>query len=200
MAGLIGVFGGTFDPPHLGHLVLADEAYHALALEKVLWVVTGDPPHKPGMPITPVEHRLAMVQAAIAGDDRFELSRADVDRPGPHYAEGTLRWLQERLPGIPLAYLMGADSLRDLPDWHQPERFLARCDRLGVMRRPGIDVDLQALEARLPGVAAKVRFFDAPLIGVSARGLRRRISHGLPHRYLLPTEVLEYIETKGLYR
>lgn len=200
MAGLIGVFGGTFDPPHLGHLTLADEARATFGLKRVLWVVTAQPPHKPDEPVSPIDVRLAMVSASIAGDPGFELSRADVDRPGPHYAVDTMRWLDERMPGERWAYLMGEDSLRDLPTWHTPARFLDACTLLGVMRRPGVEEDLSELEGILPGLAAKLRFFEAPLVDVSASDVRRRVRDGLPYRYLVPTGVAEIIEHQDLYR
>ncbi len=196
---MIGVFGGTFDPPHIGHLILADEARAALDLERVLWVVTGVPPHKPRPPQAPLEDRLEMVTAVIAGEDGFEISRADVDRPPPHYALGTLTWLQERWTGHSFAYLMGSDSLADLPRWHRPAEFLAACAALGVMVRPGSAWDLRALERELPGLEAKCRFFEAPQVGISARDIRRRVAEGAPYRYLVPRAVTEVIREKGLY-
>jgi len=200
MAGLIGVFGGTFDPPHIGHLILAGEAQAALDLERVLWVVTAWPPHKPEEPISPVERRVEMVQAAIAGGPAFELSRADIDRPGPHYAVDTVRWLRQRHPGTHWAYLMGADSLRDLPTWHTPAALLQAVDVLAVMRRPDVQADLDALEAHLPGLTDRLRFFDAPLVGISASDIRRRVREGRPYRYLVPPGVPEIIERYHLYR
>lgn len=196
---MIGVFGGTFDPPHIGHLILADEARASLGLERVLWVVTGLPPHKPQPPQAPLEARLEMVAAAIAGDEGFELSRADVDRPPPHYALGTLTWLRERWPGHAFAYLMGSDSLADLPRWHRPAEFLEACAVLGVMVRPGSTWDMAALEKVLPGVGKKCRFFEAPQVGVSARDIRRRVAEGAPYRYLIPRAVMEVIRGRGLY-
>jgi nicotinate-nucleotide adenylyltransferase len=197
---LIGVFGGTFDPPHLGHLILADEGRWVLGLEKVLWVVTADPPHKPEWPVSPIEARVAMVEAAISGDPYFELSRADIDRPGPHYAVGTLEWLAERRPGESFAYLMGADSLRDLPSWHQPDRLIQACHVLGIMRRPEVDLDMEALVARLPGLAGKLHFIDAPVVGFSGREIRRRVRQGITFRHLVPGEVERVIREGGLYR
>jgi nicotinate-nucleotide adenylyltransferase len=197
---LIGVFGGTFDPPHLGHLILADEGRWVLGLEKVLWVVTADPPHKPEWPVSPIEARVAMVEAAISGDPYFELSRADIDRPGPHYAVGTLEWLAERQPGESFAYLMGADSLRDLPSWHQPDRLIQACHALGIMRRPEVDLDMEALVARLPGLAGKLHFIDAPVVGFSGREIRRRVRQGITFRHLVPGEVERLIREGGLYR
>jgi nicotinate-nucleotide adenylyltransferase len=199
VVGLIGVFGGTFDPPHLGHLILADEGRWVLGLEKVLWVVTGVPPHKPDWPVSPVEARVAMVQAAIAGDPYFELSPADIDRPGPHYAVGTIEWLAERRPGATFAYLMGADSLRDLPGWHEPDRLIQACQVLGIMRRPEVELDMVSLMAQLPALARKVRFIDAPVVGFSGREIRRRVREGIPFRHLVPREVERLIREKGLY-
>ncbi len=200
MARLIGVFGGTFDPPHLGHLILADQGRRALGLEKVLWVVTGQQPLKPDEPITRLELRLAMVEAAIADNPAFEISRADIDRPGPHYSVGTLHWLSARLPGAELTYLMGADSLRDLPTWHTPVEFVQACAALGVMRRPGVEADLDALEAAIPGLKAKTRLFDAPAVDISASDIRRRVHLGESYRYLVHSGVAEFIRRQGLYR
>ncbi len=200
MAGLIGVFGGTFDPPHLGHRILADEARHQLGLDVVLWALTAHPPHKPDAPLSPAEIRAEMVEAAIGGDPHFELSRADLDRPGPHYAVGTIAWLAARFRAGRWAYLMGSDSLRDLPTWHDPERLLSTCEVLGVMRRPDSDVLLSDLEARLPGLTARVRWIGAPLIDLSSKEIRRRVGLGEPYRYWVPEGVADVIERRGLYR
>lgn len=199
MAGLIGVFGGTFDPPHLGHLVLADEGRAACGLSRVLFVVTGQPPHKPDEPISPLGERLAMVEAAIRGNPAFVISRADIDRPGPHYALDTLRWLAERDPRSSFVYLMGADSLRDLPTWHAPAEFVAACAFVGVMRRPDVELDVPSLESQLPGLTAKVRFFDAPLMDIAAHDIRSRVRGGRPYRYLVSQGVADIIERQGLY-
>jgi len=200
MARLIGVLGGTFDPPHIGHLTLAYFGRRILDLHQVLWVVTAVPPHKPAEPITPIEYRAAMVQAAIDVIPYFELSRADMDRPGPHFAIDTLRWLVENYQGDDFIYLMGADSLNDLPKWHDPEGFLEICTKLGVMERSGVVVDMHTLEVDLPGISKKVHFFDVPLVECSARDIRRRVSEGEPFRHLVPPRVAEIIVNKGLYR
>lgn len=196
---MIGVFGGTFDPPHLGHLILADEGRWLLGLERVLWVVTADPPLKDAPPTASVDQRVAMVEAAIDSDSAFELSRADIDRPAPHYALGTLAWLAERMPGAEFAYLMGADSLRDLPLWSQPARFVAACSALGVMQRPGVTIDMRELARQIPGLAEKVRFFDAPVVGFSAREIRRRVEAVEPYRHLVPAAVAEIIRRQRIY-
>lgn len=197
---MTGVFGGTFDPPHLGHLVLADEGRAAFGLSRVLFVVTGQPPHKPHEPITPLDARLAMVEAAICHNPAFVISRADIDRPGPHFAVDTLRWLAGGDPESSFVYLMGADSLRDLPTWHTPGGFVAACAFLGVMRRPDVEPDMTALESQLPGLSAKVRYFDAPFVGISAHDIRTRVRSDRPYRYLVSQGVADIIERQGLYR
>lgn len=196
----IGIFGGTFDPPHLGHMILAAEAVDQLHLDRLLWVLTPDPPHKRGCRIASWEDRLQLVMAALGDDPAFELSRVDIDRPGPHYTLDTVRLLAQANPDAALIYLIGGDSLHDLPNWHQPQAFLEACDELGVMRRPGDAVDMTVLEAQLPGLTAKVRFIDAPLLEISSREIRERIHSGHPYRYYLPPAVFEIIRQRGLYR
>lgn len=197
---MIGVFGGTFDPPHLGHLILADEGAAELDLTRVLWVLTADPPHKPERPISEAGARVEMVERAIEGDGGFELSRADLDRPGPHYAVDTLDWLRDHGEDAPIAYLMGSDSLIDLPRWHRPESFVAACDRIGVLRRPGSRVNWDELEPELPGLREKVLFFEAPFVGISGRDIRSRVRAGRPYRYLVLPRVAEVILARNLYR
>ena len=199
MPPLLGILGGTFDPPHLGHLILADEARLQLGLGRVLWMLTPDPPHKQDQTLTPLEHRLAMVTLAIAGEPAFELSTVEIDRPGPHYALDTVRFLVEQNPGVDLVYLMGEDSLRDLPRWHRPADLVAALHALGVMRRPGAAADLPALEKVIPGIGRKVRYVDAPLVEISSSGVRRRAVEGHPFQYLLPPEVYRYVIQHDLY-
>lgn len=140
----IGLFGGTFDPPHLGHLILASEAQHQLDLTRMLWTLTPDPPHKQGQNIMSVEHRLAMVNLSIADNPLFELSRIELERPGPHYTLDTVRTLRAEYPGAEIVPVIGGDSLRELPKWHQPGELLAACSQIGVMRRPGEPTDLRS--------------------------------------------------------
>ena len=203
MAGLaperIGVFGGSFDPPHLAHLVLADEARHQLGLGRVLWVLTPDNPLKPGDPVAPLQDRIDMLAAAIAGEPAFELSRVDLDRPPPHYSYQMLRLLGEDNPGAQLVFLMGGDSLNDLPRWKHPLEILAAIHGLGVVRRPGAGFDLAALEEQLPGLSEKVLFVDTPLLEISASEIRRRAAVGAPIRYFLPKTVFEIIRERELY-
>ena len=195
----IGVFGGTFDPPHLGHLILATEAAYRLRLTRVLWVLTPDPPHKLTVPVSPVEYRLQMVRAIIASDALSEFSRVDLDRPGPYYAVDTLRLLQKANPDAELVYLMGGDSLRDLPTWYHPNELLNICAVLGVMHRVGEDIDLAALEKQLPGLAARVEFIIAPLMDISSSQIRQRIANGQPFKHFLTRSVYTIIRMNGLY-
>jgi nicotinate-nucleotide adenylyltransferase len=194
----IGIFGGTFDPVHVGHLILATESASQLDLDKVLWVVTADPPHK-GELVSPVEDRLAMVATAIDADPLFEISRIEIDRPGPHLAVDTMRLLHDQFPQDTLVYLMGGDSLEDLPSWYKPDDFVKVCDEIGVLRRPGHKIELPGLEKKLPGVTAKVQFIDSALIDISSTQLRAAIAAGKPFRYSLPPDVYRYIQEHGLY-
>lgn len=195
----LGLFGGTFDPPHLGHLALASAAYEQLALGRVLWILTGVQPLKLDRHITPVEHRLSMLELALGDDPRFVLSRVDVDRPAPHFTVDTVRLLAQQYPGDALIFLMGGDSLRDLPRWRFPADLVAACSEIGVMRRPGDAVDLLALEASIPGLAAKVRFINAPLLDISASAIRAQIAAGKDVGHFLQPQVYTYIQKEHLY-
>ncbi len=196
----IGVFGGTFDPPHIGHLILAGEAVHQFDLSRLLWVLTPAPPHKQETSLTPLAHRLAMLQSILADDPAFELSRLEMDRPGPHYTVDTIRLLAGQEPQAEIILLIGGDSLRDLPAWRLAADLVAAVSKIGVMRRPGDFADFSALELQLPGVMEKIQFIDALLQPVSSSELRRRIAAGKMYRYYVPPAVYEYIETHRLYR
>ena len=206
----LGIFGGTFDPPHVGHLILAAEARDQLGLERVLWVVTPDPPHKVGLKpgglrtsgrkITPLAIRLDMVAAAIGDDSGFEISRVEMERPGPHYSADTVGILSGLYPGAALFYLMGGDSLRDLPTWKRPGELIELLAGVGVMRRPQDAVDLPSIERLLPGIAARVHFIDAPLLQISSSSIRERVAQGRHYHYFLPARVACIVEEKGLYR
>lgn len=196
----VGIFGGTFDPPHLSHLILAEEAWYQLQLDRLLFVLTQDPPHKRELPISPVEDRLEMLQAAIADNPHFAISRVEIDRPGPHYSVDTVRLLQQELPQAQLVYLMGGDSFRDLLKWHQPVEFVAACHQIGVMRRPQDSIDLGMVAEVIPEVLEKVRLIQAPLLEVASMQIRRRIAEGRPFRYYLPPVVVEIIRQRGLYQ
>ncbi len=196
----IGVFGGTFDPPHVGHLILAMEASDQLQLEQVLWVLTPDPPHKQGKRITAVDLRIDMVKAAIDDDPLFTLSYVDIRRPGPHYIVDTMHILQEEYPDTDLVYLMGGDSLQDLMDWHKPRAFIAACDHVGVMRRPGEQIRIEHLRDHIPGLIDKLEFIDAPLLEISSNQIRKLAANRQPYRYYLPAEVYAMVQEFGLYQ
>jgi nicotinate-nucleotide adenylyltransferase len=180
-------------------LRLADAARAQLQLGRVLWVLTGDPPHKQEKEISPVADRLAMLDAMISGEPGYVLSRVDLDRPGPHWAADTVRLLAQQFPEDELVYLMGGDSLRDLPTWGRPLEFLAHCT-LGVMRRPGDAIDLAALEQELPGVTARVEFVEAPPLSIASHDLRARVRAGVAMTDWMPEAVWQIIQSRGLYR
>ena len=196
----IGVFGGTFDPPHIGHLILAGEAVHQFQLDRLLWVLTPEPPHKLESPITPLVHRSAMLRGMIAHNPVFEFSTIEIDRPGPHYSVDTVRLLFQQEPDAEIMLLIGGDSLRDLPTWRFAPDLVAAVSKIGVMRRPGDSTDLAALEEKLPGITKKLHLIDALLQPVSSSELRRRISNGELYRYYVTPEVYDYIEENRLYR
>ena len=196
----IGLFGGTFDPPHLGHLILASEAYAQLGLDRLLWILTPEPPHKQDQVITAIAHRLAMVELAIESNPTFDLSRVELDRPGPHYTLDTITLIAEQYPHADITPIIGGDSLRDLPKWNRPKELLKACHWVGVMRRPGEQEDLTVLENDLPGISSKVHYVDAPLLEIASREIRYRIKNGKPYQYYLHPAVYEYIVDNHLYQ
>ena len=196
----VGLFGGTFDPPHLGHLILASEAQAQLELTRLLWTVTPDPPHKQDQSITPLEHRLAMVKLAIEDNPAFELSDVELKRPGPHYTIDTIKLLAEQNPEAEIVPIIGGDSLNDLPTWHKPKEILYAAHWVGVMRRPGEETNLQELEHELPGITSKIHYVEAPLLEIASSEIRSRAAKGKPFRYYLPEPVYEYIEKHHLYQ
>ena len=187
----LGVFGGTFDPPHLGHLVAASEVADVLGLGRMVWIPSGDHPFKGGRVRTPPAVRLEMVRAAIAGDERFETSDLELKRPGPSYTVDTLRELRERHPGAELFFLTGADNLRDLPKWREPEE-VVRLARLVVVSREG--------ETLPEGTNFPARAVHVPRVDVSSTEVRRRVGVGASVRYLVPEAVRRIIERERLYR
>jgi nicotinate-nucleotide adenylyltransferase len=194
----LGILGGTFDPPHYGHLALAENARAQLRLDRVLFVPAGQQPLKLGQDTTPAHHRAAMVEAAIADNPALALSRVDLDRPGPHYTADTLALLQEAHPEAKLYFLIGSDSLAQLAAWHDPVGIVRRA-RLAVMQRPGREVDIAELEQTVPGIRDRLDWLDAPRLDIAASDLRRRARQGLPLRYLVPPQVEAYIHEHRLY-
>lgn len=195
----IGVLGGTFDPPHNGHLALAESARAALCLSRLLLVPAADPPHKRGQPVTPAAARVAMVQCALSGRPGMCLSRLDIDRPGPHYSLDTMRLLREAHPAAEFWFVMGADSLRDLPTWRRPLELAGLC-RLAVAPRPGVAVRADMHADILPGLEQRVDVLDAELLPHASHEIAARLRAGEDVSALLPAAVLEYINEQGLYR
>lgn len=196
----LGILGGTFDPPHYGHLALAETARVQLGLDRVLFAPVGEQPLKPGLIVTPAEQRAAMTELAIADNPAFALTRADLDRPGPHYTVDLLALLRAAQPEVAQWYfLLGEDSLADLPRWRDPAGILAQA-RLAVMPRLGRRADLSALQAQLPALAERLVWLDMPYLDIAATDLRRRARIGLPLRYLVPPAVEAYIHAHALYR
>lgn len=199
----LGILGGTFDPPHNAHLILAQHAYEQLELDKVLFVPAGVPPHKNGTR-TSVGDRLAMLEAVLSDNPHFEISRVDIDRPGPHYTIDTIRILQEQNPDAELFFIMGGDVFRDLPNWERPQDLFATAKlAVAVMRRPGVDgSDLRAdMHGNIiPDLENHTIMLTSPLIEFSSTDIVERLMNGKSVRYMVPQPVLEYIEEHGLYK
>jgi len=197
----VGILGGTFDPIHLGHLIIAEEARVRLGLEEVLFIPTGQPWMKGGQPISPSQHRMNMVRLAVASNPFFKVCSMEMERPGPSYTVETLEELRRhRGPGHEFFFILGLDSLKEFHRWKDPAGILERCT-LVALRRPGYEkVALAHLEEVRPDALARVVFLDAPLIEISGTEIRRRVASGVSIRYWVPREVEEYIYHNGLYR
>jgi nicotinate-nucleotide adenylyltransferase len=195
----LGIFGGTFDPPHLGHLLFAEEARYDLGLDQVLFVLTANPPHKTRQVISPLDYRLRLLKAAIKDNPNFVLSRIDIDRPPPYYAVDTVKILAKKRPEADLIYLMGGDSLVELPTWHDPQGFTQVCSELGVFKRPNFPIHLPEIEQKIPGITNKVRFITAPLLEISSSEIRSRIQQKQPFQYFLTHRVYELIVKDNRY-
>jgi nicotinate-nucleotide adenylyltransferase len=194
----IGVLGGTFDPIHIGHLVVAEEARIKLEFDEVFFVPAGQPWLKLDRNITPAVHRVEMVRRAIADNPHFKLCTLEVERPGPSYTVDTLTRLQEQLGSeISLFFVLGRDTLAELPLWKEPKKLVQLC-RLVVAPRLG-SKDFRHLQAEIPGLLDNIIQLDMPVIGISSSGIRQRIAQGLPIRYLVPPEVAKYITEHRIY-
>ncbi len=194
----IGILGGAFNPPHIGHLVCAQEALVQLELDKVVFVPTGQAPHREIEEDPGREARYEMCKAAIEGDERFEATRAELERDGPSYTSDTLRGMRDAAPDDELFLLLGGDQAASLATWHEPDQVLALAT-LGVVERVGYTRNTIGIKlSRLKGSDA-VRYLDMPLMQVSSTSVRRRVREGRPIRYLVPDRVIEYIESSGLY-
>lgn len=197
----IGILGGTFDPIHIAHLVVAEEARVRLSLEEVLFIPAGQPGLKAEQSISPGEIRLQMVRLAIESNPFFGVSALEIERPGPTYSVDTLEALRREWgPQVELHFILGMDTLVDLPRWKEPQRFLELCTPVAFVRPEHSRAVLEELEARLPGLKDKVQVLDGPTIGISGTELRRRVARGISIRYLVPVKVEQFIAEHGLYR
>lgn len=195
----IGILGGTFNPPHIGHLVLAQEAHAQLGLDRVVFMPVFQPPHKPLHDDPGPEARLELCELATAKDERLAVSRLEIDRGGPSYTVDTLRTIHDRSPGDDLTFIVGGDVAQGLPTWREPEAVLelatiAVAEREEIRRR-----DITEQVGRLRG-ADRLVFFEFPRMDISSSSLRRRVREGRPIRYLVPDDVVRVIGARGYYR
>jgi len=196
----LGVMGGTFDPIHHGHLVAAQEAASTLGLDRVLFIPVWQPPHKADEPWASPDDRLCMVRLAVADNPRFEVSTIEIERTGLSYTVDTLQRLTGIFPKASLYFIVGMDSLAELPKWHEPAGIL-RLARIAALHRPGWQtVDLATLARELPESAGRVELVEMPELDISSSELRDRIQAGRPVRYLVPDAVAAYVAERGLYR
>jgi nicotinate-nucleotide adenylyltransferase len=199
----IGVFGGTFDPVHLGHLILAEQCREQGRLDEVWFVPAARPPHKQGQAVTPFAQRVEMLSLALAGHPTFRIDEVEKDRPGPSYTVETLAELHRRHPGNEFFLLIGADTLNDLPNWYHPEQI---AELAGLLVSTRADVAMKSPEElraglRLPeGVTLRLQLVPVPALGIASSDLRQRAAEGRSLRYLVPRAVECYIQEKRLYR
>jgi len=196
----IGVLGGTFDPIHMGHLIIAEEAKVRLNLAEILFVPAGLPWLRMNSPILAVEHRVQMVRLAIGDKPYFKLSTIEIERGGPSYTVDTIAELEGQLgAGSELFFILGWDNLAELSKWREPSRLIKLCYLVAVPRVGYSLPDLNSLEAAIPGLAQRVTMLDTPLIDISASEIRNRVAQGLSIEHLVPEPVDRYIREQGLY-
>lgn len=196
----IGVLGGTFDPPHVGHLWLATLAADTLGLDRVLFMPASQPPHKRGRRMSSAADRLLMTRLAIAGDEHFELCPIEMERPGPSFTIDSVAELLRLYPQSTLYLLMAADSLVQIDTWREPDRLLSMVE-WAVGPRPGNPLPARsALRSRFGRAASRIHLLQGPSLDVSASEIRRRVAAGRAIRYLVPVAVEELIAERGLYR
>jgi nicotinate-nucleotide adenylyltransferase len=200
VAGGWGILGGTFDPVHYAHLAIAEQTRETLRLAGVWFVPAGEPPHKRGRPITPIDDRVEMVRLAIEDNPRFMLSRAEADRSGASYTVDTLEAMARRDPDVVRVLIVSAEALRGFPDWRDPSRILELSHVAVVPRRGYGRPDVAWLTERFPGAEHRFVFLDGPDLGHSASAIRALAAEGRSIRYLVPTAVEAYIHERRLYR
>lgn len=197
----IGIYGGTFDPVHVGHLILAEQCRDQAGLDEVRFLPSYHPPHKASAAVTRFEQRCDMLELATAGHPHFRIERIEKELPPPSYTADTLAELHRREPGNEFFLLLGADCLPDLPGWYQPLRVVEQAG-LVVVPRSGVILWTAERLAKALGVEAgrvNVRYVSSPMIEISSRELRRAVADGLSIRYLVPRAVEEYIRERKLY-
>lgn len=196
----IGVLGGTFDPIHNGHILIAEEVRAQLSLSVIIFIPAGQPWLKLDIPVSSAEHRVHMVRLALAGRPYFTLSTMEIERAGPTYTVETITELKSHLnDGDELFFILGWDSLSELPQWKEPGRLAEMC-RLVAVPRPGYSCpDVKSLEAAIPGISKRVMFMEKPEIDISATEIRGRLARGLSIRHLVPEPVNRYIKRHRLY-
>jgi nicotinate-nucleotide adenylyltransferase len=194
----IGILGGTFNPPHLGHLIAAQEAHRELGLDQVVLIPAAIPPHKPVEDEPGAEHRLELCRRAAGDDQRFTVSDLELRRDGPSFTVDTLDILRSQSPSDDLFLILGADIAAGLPRWHEPERVLELATVAIARRRGTAKTAVQGALAQLQG-GDRARFFQMPRIGISSTMVRDRVRAGHPIRYFVPDGVMNYIAKHGLY-
>ncbi len=199
----VGVVGGTFDPIHYGHLVIAEEVRATLDLAEVVFIPAGHPPHKTGNHVTEARHRLAMLELALASNTYFSISHIEIERNGPSYTVDTLRTLHEQWDeNTQLYFIIGWDSLEDLHTWYRVTDILTLITRLVAVKRPGYEEEAEyknILEQRLPGIRERLLVIPAPQLEISATDLRQRVAENRPIKYQTPEAVEAYIYENHLY-
>jgi nicotinate-nucleotide adenylyltransferase len=196
----LGIYGGTFDPPHQGHLIAATEVRAALGLDTVVFMPAGQPPHKRDQTLTPAQGRVRMIELAIAGRIGLALSTLDLAEDRPAYTADLLARLRDLWgPQHDLFFVLGGDALRDFPGWHAPERIVALA-QLAVVARPGVTTDLAAITRAVPATAGRLHPVAIPLIDIASHDLRARVATDRPIAFQVPLAVEDYIAAEGLYR
>jgi nicotinate-nucleotide adenylyltransferase len=195
----LGILGGTFNPPHVAHLVCAQEARHQLGLERVLLMPVSMPPHKEAADDPGPAVRLELCRLAAADEEGVEVSTLEVDRGGPSYTVDTLREIHALQPGDDLTFIVGADMASGLPGWREPEAVLALAT-IAVAGRSGVESEDVLARLEPLGARERIAFFDMPRLDISSSGIRRRVAEGAPIRHLVPPAVAERIAADGLYR